>query len=162
MGGRKSTSPIILLERSLAIDPNQYIARYLLGKTLFQEGKFSLCLHEMLKASKVSFTDASPNLFVTAVFEKIHHWKNARLNLINLKKKQPDSIFLLPLEYSIIKGAGKKTALPAIEDKITRELGFKPSEEKMKLLNNLILESPTPKDMLVNIRQRVKELSVSD
>lgn len=135
------------LKKSLSLDPNQYIPRYLLAQLYYKQGKLSLCLNEMTNASKVSFTDPSPNVFVTALFLKIHHYENAKKNLAILKRIAPNSPFITTLGYAIARSDRSKKGIAEQVKPIELGSGLILSPEEIEKVNRALLECSFPKDL---------------
>lgn len=101
LSGKAGMETDRMLERSLKLDPAQYLARYALARNLLARGDLDRSLAQIYYASKVSGFDPGPQLFVTACFIKIRHWKNASINLERLKQKQKGGPVIDALERLI-------------------------------------------------------------
>ncbi|MCB9470955.1 MAG: hypothetical protein H6677_21960 [Candidatus Obscuribacterales bacterium] len=101
LSGKDSLDTDRMLEKSLKLDPAQYLARYALARNLLARGDFDRSLSQIYYASKVSGSDPGPQLFATACFVKIHHWKNASINFERLKQKMSDGPLIEALERLI-------------------------------------------------------------
>ncbi|MBI1272212.1 hypothetical protein GC174_17425 [bacterium] len=101
LSGKESVENDRILERSLKLDPAQYLARYALARNLLARGDLERSLAQIYYASKVSGFDPGPQLFVTACFVKIRHWKNASINLERLKQKVKEDPVIEALEKLI-------------------------------------------------------------
>lgn len=88
MTGR-SQDAIGPLTASLAIDPNQFLARYALAHSLHKSGRQPEALVNMRAAALVDPTSAWPGIFVTASDINRGNWRSADSNLLFVLKRQP-------------------------------------------------------------------------
>lgn len=156
--GSNDDKVIPLLEESCKLNPNQYIARYLLGVLKLKNDKLYPGLTQMIYANKVSGNDSSTNVYVTAAFVKIHHWVNAKQNLANLEKKDPDSQYIPILKYQIAKGENNKTLADKLLGELKKKYNAKFTDTELQSLNKIILESPVPHLMSKSYMLKLNEM----
>jgi spermidine synthase len=86
-----------LLNKSLSIDPNQFLARYALGQSLFQVGQKTEGLTNMRAAGIVNAQSILPGMFVTAYDITAGNLELATANqhlVMRKKSRSPDAIAL--------------------------------------------------------------------
>jgi tetratricopeptide (TPR) repeat protein len=85
----KERAAIEAFRKALALNPELFQARFLLGKALCSSGKENQGLKEIYWASLVKPENPEPNLFVTAYYVFTSQWQAAKDNLIVLRRKLP-------------------------------------------------------------------------
>ncbi|MBX3149003.1 fused MFS/spermidine synthase [Candidatus Obscuribacterales bacterium] len=77
------------LRKSLQIDPNQFLARYALGQSLYQLGRKSESLRQLRAAGIINPNSSLPGLFVTAAYLKDNDLELATANQHLIMRKKP-------------------------------------------------------------------------
>ena len=82
-------SQIKLLEETLNLDPNQYIARYALAQRLLLNKNPEAALEQLFYLSKVAPNDPAPAIFALAIYMERQEWQRASRSLNGLNKRFP-------------------------------------------------------------------------
>jgi tetratricopeptide (TPR) repeat protein len=77
------------LRKSLSIDPNQFLARYALGQSLYQVGRHTESLIQIRAAGMINPESSRPGLFVTAAYLKENALDLATANQHLVMRKTP-------------------------------------------------------------------------
>lgn len=101
--GDTSDKNLSLLQQSLELDPNQFVARVALGQSLARKGEYEKSLPH-LRAAAVIYPSSLPWELVAAVAVQQKNWSLANQNLRIIEKKFAATPEVLSMNYLIALG----------------------------------------------------------